>query len=256
MFNYKAKSRPYRSYLDIPDEDPTWYSYSRSTKQPYNRYKLHVCIPSDAFSKVQEEIHHILHMALKNHWIAQYKTLDVKLACQENPSTTDQETLRAIHNPFVIYLNDTYDRDNFYNIARMCFDIEDILLNVTPEKVSFHAPCDLPLTEHLIFRQAFLNADTTKTHYIKALDPKYMDQLAREGRESMHYKELFNLYWNYYPPSFELKTPSDKMNSSTSVEVGFFGISSNPAVTKIEPPGEDVITGHSKELGTKKKPTT
>src|SRR5690349_11789501 len=112
MFNYNSNA-PYRNYLDQPDEvDPTWYSYSRSTKQPYARYKLHICIPIEAFASVQDKIHHILHIALKNHWIAQYKTLDVKLALKENPSTSNLEILRAMHNPFVIYLNDNYDPKN------------------------------------------------------------------------------------------------------------------------------------------------
>jgi hypothetical protein len=183
-----------RFYLHPSSTDenrlPYWHYYGnrllRKELKPYQeRYKLHISIHPDQFHAVAPLIHRRLNKAVQKNLITLYKVYD--LVSERLRTTHDNQALRQCHNPFVIYLNDAAEKNNLRGIAELCNDIEAILNQATPG--SYRTACDLPLTPHIVFRQAYLNADTTKTNYIRAEDAA-AHQLANEGAHSTHYQWL------------------------------------------------------------------
>ncbi len=201
MFDHNLYNRP--SHFKMTDKFPAWCFYYDDNNAPRGRYKLHICfdpnIAPDDLKKIQNELHNLLHAAIEIDLVPKYKTYNIEHVINSLHSsniTASEGQIRQMSNSFVIYLLDNDDDKYLHDIAQLIYNIEKLLANV--KTTGIQAKCDLRIDTHVIFRQAYLDSDTTKSTYVRAIpkdptDPKALAVVATlkaEGECSHHYNQI------------------------------------------------------------------
>ncbi len=201
MFDHQRYKRP--SYFVVTEDYPDWVYYSSGNEAPRGRYKLHIGfdpnIPLDDLKKIQGDLHNLLHASIDKDLVTQYKTYNVKYVTdvlKQHKETAPERMERQLNNSFVIYLLDSNDDKYLHDIAQLIYNIEKLLVNV--KTTGIKAECDLRIASHVVFRQAYLDSDTTKSDYVRAIpkDPNNQKevsgakQLKIEGERSHHYLQI------------------------------------------------------------------
>ncbi|WP_454784030.1 hypothetical protein [Legionella sp. WA2024007413] len=178
-----------------------WHYFQNTDRRRelHDRYKLHVSVDPKVFPEVEDQVHTILNRAIKKGSIITYKTYDVMRNHKEDLSP---EALRQQNNPFVIYLNDEQATNPQYlsEITQVCKEIENVLYH---SKAGEHrATSDLPLTPHIIFRQAILDGDVNpvkgKVPY-KPAQGNDAETLKEQGKGSITYQLLTENLHDFRP---------------------------------------------------------
>ncbi len=154
-----------------------------------HKYKLHICIHPDELEQVQDEVLQLLEDSMHRLKIL-YKTYNIESVSSKRSKLNDNHK-RQMHSPIVIYLNNYPDENYMAEVAQLCEKIETVLAKIKSGTKKYRAECDLPLTPHIIFRQAYRNATALiKENYIEALDDKHALQLKKQGQNSIYYQKL------------------------------------------------------------------
>lgn len=179
-----------------------WHYFENKARRRelHDRYKFHVSLDPKEFADVEDQVHTILNRAIKKGTIITYKTCDVMRHHRQHKEETDPNALRQLNNPFVVYLNDDQANNPEYlsEVTQLCKEIENVLTHCTPGV--HRSISDLPLTPHIVFRQAILDGDVNPVKG-RAEDVPYKLALGKEaeilreqGLKSVPYKRLkYNL---------------------------------------------------------------
>jgi len=190
VFNRQKIAHPKYPDYSTGNKMKVWYFYSRPTDEQAGTYKLHISIDPTRFLEVADAIHDVLHNAIRKKIILSYKTLDVVYMTEIIKNTkqaNNPPNLRQANNPFVLYLTDSFQDDDYYlsRVVELCMKIENILRGIRPGNNAYLAECDLPLLPHFIFRKAKLNGT-----YIRSDNKAHTEQLKIEAENSVTYHKL------------------------------------------------------------------
>lgn len=124
---------------------------------------------------------------------------------RQHKEETDPNALRQLNNPFVVYLNDDQANNPEYlsEVTQLCKEIENVLSQCKPGV--HRSISDLPLTPHIVFRQAILDGDVNPVKG-RAEDVPYKLALGKEagilreqGLKSVPYKRLKDNLHDFTP---------------------------------------------------------
>jgi hypothetical protein len=200
--NTRPDYRDKKNYSDhLSQKNYNWHYFQNKDRRRelHDRYKLHVSIDPKVFPEVEDQIHDILRRGMKDGSIITYKTFDVMRNRKEELS---RDELRQQNNPFVIYLNDNQatNPDYLAGVTKVCKQIENVLSNTKPGK--HQAVSDLPLSPHIIFRQALLNGEVNPVRGKAPYKPAHgndAETLRDQGKESVPYQVLTQNLRDYKP---------------------------------------------------------
>jgi len=149
-----------------------------SQGETYNidRYKLHISIAPADFEGIKDIINSLLLSATQKLVITAYKVANS--ACLATG-------LRMANFPFTLYLHDDFDSANLSDLIDLCLQLEKALAQLPSGNRGYLTVSDLPITQHIAFRQAALD----KVEYIYAHD-KRAPELKLAGENSAYYKGL------------------------------------------------------------------
>jgi hypothetical protein len=164
-----------------PAEKSEYCFDSKNKQWIYNRYKLHINIHPDHFSRVKNEIDAILNNAVDDGVIPGYKVL---------ARIVGYNVTRVQNIPYAIYLPNKLDDARRNKIIKMCTQIESLLCR---EKVAYGnvdqlSVADVLLPGHFTFRQTAIK-ETAPYEYIDAYDESKALLLKKLAIES----PLFNV---------------------------------------------------------------
>lgn len=186
-------NRHYKGCVTDDNNTPIWQHYSvQGKKDSDDIHKLHISIDPDDFNLAEEKLYPLLDKALDSRLIFNYKVYNVHGNMIKNAG--EKLILRQRNNPFVIYLPDNPSENKVIKIVKLCIEIETLLINIKPGDEKKRAICDLPLTPHIIFRQAFLNGEyiSVNSDGTEAYTQK-LERLKLEAQRSNYYKLLKHL---------------------------------------------------------------
>jgi len=177
-------------FSQSPENSPTWLKFYSHAEGARHRYKLHICIHPDVFQQdLVKKLLDMLSEARAQNLIS-FKLFNVPKELKKG--VTDRSGSRQLHSPFVIYLKNDLTDEEMNKIILLCKNIENVLSHIPPGDINNRALCDLPLTPHIIFRQAYLGSGEMK--YINAIDAaeEELITLKKQGKSSKYYQVLTN----------------------------------------------------------------
>ncbi len=186
-------------YYNSEHTTEVWTYYDTPTTVPISKYKIHISILPDDLDKVQDQIHDILHLAIQRGLIYCYKNYNIQSVLKLFEEKIFRESSRPsaereMHYPFVIYLNDVCSDQYLLDIAGLCEAIEKVLVGIKPGEISKRAACDLPLTPHIVFRQAYADGAGKKhKDYVPSYDTERNKLLIEQCKQSKPYQTLLQL---------------------------------------------------------------
>ncbi|MCF6767591.1 hypothetical protein L3V86_04350 [Thiotrichales bacterium 19S11-10] len=169
----------------------SWLHYTNEDAPKSANYKLHVALPIENFDAYHEELRHQLEIAVGEGIIRGFKILnrgdshdlEKQLGGKDVPNV-ENKNARLYNNPITIYLTEKFNPND---IAALCAQLEICLSKVAPINVSYLSIADLPLTDHITFRQENLDGEYVS---IARASEEELGRLQKEGNASEEYQRL------------------------------------------------------------------